>query len=558
VILSAGSQREIEITFRLFFKQGKKKMMKKQSMFNGLMVCVLIMAMPPVSGPLAAPVQAQGTKPFAYIAAAGNNVTAIDTSRNSVAPTVVTGTTSLTGVVITGRTTGTVSTTYTFMATASPITATLPITYTWQADGQSPVTHVAISGLTDIVTFTWPSGVSGTQAITVTAANAGPEVVTGTAAIHILLLFSEVSAGLPGVWDSSAAWGDYDNDGWLDILLTGDAGGVIGGEPYSDYIARVYHNNGDGSFTNIGAGLPGVGVSSAAWGDYDNDGWLDILLTGLTAGWTSIARVYHNNGDGTFTDIGAGLPGVSGGSVAWGDYDNDGWLDILLTGSGIARVYHNNRHGAFIDIGAGLPGTSGSVAWGDYDNDGRLDILLTGDATGVYHSNQDGTFTNIGADLTAVIWSSVAWGDYDNDGWLDILLTGNTGGSNSNNIATVYHNNGNGTFTDIDAGLPGACLSSVAWGDYDSDGRLDILLTGTITGSKIISKVYHNDGNGAFTDIGAGLPGAYQSSVAWGDYDNDGWLDILLTGSYIAKVYHNNTSAINSFSDVVYLPVALR
>jgi hypothetical protein len=131
-------------------------------------------------------------------------------------------------------------------------------------------------------------GVTGTQALTVTAAKAVPKVVTGAAAINILPPFSEVNTGLTGVEYSSVAWGDYDNDGRLDILLTVYTG--------STGIARVYHNNGNSTFTDSGAGLTEVYNGSVAWGDYDNDGWLDILLTGYGyTGSTTIAKVYHNN-----------------------------------------------------------------------------------------------------------------------------------------------------------------------------------------------------------------------------------------------------------------------
>jgi uncharacterized repeat protein (TIGR01451 family) len=334
--------------------------------------------------------------------------------------------------------------------------------------------------------------------------------------------FTDIGAGLPGVSSSSVAWGDYDNDGDLDILLMGWT--------KSGHIARVYRNTG-GSFSDIGAGLPRVMIGSAAWGDYDNDGDLDILLTGNTESG-QIARVYRNT-NGSFSDIGAGLPVVCHSSAAWGDYDNDGDLDILLTGNTgstyITRVYRNTG-GNFTDIGANLSGVDlGSSAWGDYDNDGDLDILLTGTLksgghiTRVYR-NTGGNFTDIGAGLPGVS-GNAAWGDYDNDGDLDILLTGWTV---NGFIARVYRNTG-GSFNDIGAGLRGVS-GNAAWGDYDNDGDLDILLTGKTANDNFdLTWIYRNTG-GNFNNIEAKLPGLLYSSTAWGDYDNDGDLDILLTG----------------------------
>ncbi len=172
-------------------------------------------------------------------------------------------------------------------------------------------------------------------------------------------IFADINAGLPAVSASSVAWGDYDNDGRLDILLTGYSSSL-------GNIARVYHNDGGGSFTAINAGLPGVYQGSVAWGDYDNDGKLDILLSGYSSAYGNIARVYHNDGGGSFSDVNAGLPGVNNSSVAWGDYDNDGRLDILLAGSSstgnIARVYRNNGNGSFSDISAGLITTTAMAA----------------------------------------------------------------------------------------------------------------------------------------------------------------------------------------------------
>ena len=367
------------------------------------------------------------------------------------------------------------------------------------------------------------------------------------------------SQNLIGVFGSSVAWGDYDNDGDLDALLTGDDGG---GARY----ALVYENQ-DGVLvtdTVASQNLIGVAYSSVAWGDYDNDGDLDILLTGLDSGNGFNAFVYENQAGLFVTDTVASqnLTGVYYSSAAWGDYDNDGDLDILLTGTsggfnGIAEVYENTDAGFNFDAiaSANLVGVyAGSVAWGDYDNDGDLDILLTGAySSAVRHAliyeNQAGvlvTDTVASANLTGVSSSSAAWGDYDNDGDLDILLTGE---DSSNNYALVYENRAGVFVTDTVASqnLTGVHFSSAAWGDYDNDGDLDILLTGMRGGSNYAATVYQNTGSGFAVDVAASanLIGVYRSSVAWGDYDGDNDLDILLTGrsngpSYNALVYRND------------------
>ena len=360
--------------------------------------------------------------------------------------------------------------------------------------------------------------------------------------------FVSLNTGLPVVdymfFHATAAWGDYDNDGRLDLLLTGFT--------TAGMIAQVWRNNGDGTFTNINAGLPVLYGSSVAWGDYDNDGRLDILLSGYPASPTApITQIWRNNGAGTFTNINAGLPGVSFGSVAWGDYDNDGRLDVLLSGidstgtNYITQVWRNNGDGTFSNINAGLPGVAyGSVAWGDYDNDGWLDILLTGETANgafisqVWHNNGNGTFSNINAGLPGVAYGSVAWGDYDNDGWLDILLSGAPDNTGMDYITQVWRNLGDGTFTNINAGLTGVIDGPVAWGDYDNDGKLDILVSGiNVTGTpsspnyNALDQIWRNNGDGTFTNINAGLPQIGEfGAAAWGDFDNDGRLDLFLSG----------------------------
>ncbi len=374
----------------------------------------------------------------------------------------------------------------------------------------------------------------------------GIEYVSNEVKITLPVFLEQSDIDLTGVAYSSVRWGDFDNDGDLDLLLAGWS--TSDGD-----ISKIYRNDA-GQFTDIGAGLIGVEIGSLVWGDYDNDGDLDIFLCGYNESLTYITRIYRNDG-GSFTDINAELDPVYVSSADWGDFDNDGDLDIVYKGrspSGYVSKIYRNDDGIFNDTSSDLLGLYyGTVSWGDYDNDGDLDILMNGIITSgemysIIYNNEGGVFTNIDAGLAGVRVGSSAWGDYDNDGDLDILLTGaiTTAGDR---ISIIYRND-DGVFTDINAGLPGVSSSAVAWGDYDNDGDLDILLSGSGS-TGYISKVFRND-NGTFTDIDAGLPGSYWCSVAWGDYDNDGNLDIILSGygssGYISKIYRNTSILANN------------
>ncbi len=410
-------------------------------------------------------------------------------------------------------------------------------------------TSYTLTGLTAGVTYYWSvqavdTALVGSAFATETSQNLVPPVFT-----------DQGSSGINGVASGAVSWGDFDNDGDLDALVIGVDGSYTA-------VANIYENNGNGTFTDINAGLTGVYFGAAAWGDYDNDGNLDLLITGEDSDYELTSKLYHNNGNGTFTEINDGFVDLMSGAVAWGDYDNDGQLDVFISGlddnvDPIAKLYHNNGNGTFTDTNTDLAGmTFGAAAWADYDNDGKLDLTYTGIMSSgftmaIYHNDGEGVFTDIQASIGGVYHSSMAWGDYDNDGDLDLAIQGERYGHSR---ARIYRNDGDGDFTNINAGLTASAYGSVAWGDYDNDGSLDLLLTG-FDGAYAFAKVYHNDGSDTFTDINAGLAEADYSSAAWGDYDNDGDLDMLLVGLIDAtttpfvKVYRNNIATANTAPD---------
>lgn len=354
--------------------------------------------------------------------------------------------------------------------------------------------------------------------------------------------FSELSVDIVGVHKSTTSWGDIDNDGYKDIIVTGESSGGL--------VSALYKNVGYAGFTEIQAGFEGVygGNKSSTWIDYDNDGDLDVLITGWTES-NAISSIYRNDGSGIYIDIQAGLTGLYMSSVDWGDFDHDGDLDLLLTGQNsagpVSKIYRNNGNDTFIDIGASLPqGFSPNSAWLDYDNDGDLDVVFTGSSsTGAIskiYRNDQGLFSDSAIELAGVSWGSVDCGDYDQDGDVDLLLTGFRGATY---ISKIYRNDSDGVFTDIAANLPGVYMSSAVWGDYNNDGLLDVILSGNSGNDNRVSKLYRNDGNDSFTNININFAEVMNSSSSWGDYDNDGDLDILLTGwtveSNSTKIYRN-------------------
>ncbi len=388
---------------------------------------------------------------------------------------------------------------------------------------------------------------------------------------------------------------DYDNDGWPDIFLVNGAtleGLKTGKSPTS----KLYHNNHDGTFTDVTekSGLAHRGwCFGAAVGDYDNDGWDDLYITCLTGSF-----LYKNNGGGTFKDVtaqaGVGNPGRWGTSAAFGDYDRDGHLDLYVAnyvdmdlnnlpefGStvfckyrGIAvscgprglagsrdRLYHNNGDGTFTDLSEAMNIDAGSyyglgVIWADYDGDGWPDIYVANDSSPnlLYHNNQGKSFTEV-AITAGVAYSSdgreqagmgVDFADYDNDGWPDLVKTNFSDDANN-----LYHNNGDGTFDDHAdvAGFAEVSIPFLGFGvhflDYDNDGWKDILVANGHVNPQVDQHafgvtyaqralLFHNLRDGRFEEIGLRADPALRRrrvsrGLAVADFNKDGAVGALIS-----------------------------
>jgi enediyne biosynthesis protein E4 len=336
------------------------------------------------------------------------------------------------------------------------------------------------------------------------------------------------------------AWGDYDNDNDLDFFVANGHDSNL-----------LYQNNGDGTFSEVGmtAGVASLGNSHGGiWGDYDNDGNIDLYVTNY--GYPNL--LYHNNGGGTFTEIGT-FAAVNDDGVSyvatWGDCDNDGNLDLYVANVDKANLlYYNNGDGTFTEIGSSVgvdySGSSFSTSWVDFNNDNNIDLFVANhyQPNILYKNNGDGTFTDV-SDFAGINFNGdvrgFAWGDYNNDGYLDLFITYYW------QSTLLYKNNCDETFTEVSesAGVNyyGAC-AGVGWGDYNNDGYLDLYLATGPTNSRL----YKNNGDCTFTDEGtnSGLDETTNwRGATWGDYDNDGDLDIIVVVSSNAnRLYMNNGS----------------
>ncbi len=383
-------------------------------------------------------------------------------------------------------------------------------------------------------------------------------------------------------WSQGSSWGDYDNDGDLDLFVANNNQNNF-----------LYQNNGDGTFTKITSGAivnDGGDSHGSSWGDYDNDGDLDLFV----ANYNQNNFLYQNNGDGTFTKITSGAIVNDGGDSrgsSWGDYDNDGDLDLFVANTSGQNnfLYQNNGDGTFTKITSGEivndGGYSNGASWGDYDTDGDLDLFVAndlGENNFLYRNNGNrnnwinirllGTVSNtaaIGAKVKvkATIKGKPVWQMQE--------ISGQTGFSSQSGLNAEF---GLGDATVIDsikvewpsgivqdsinvainqsltiAETPFTRITSGAivndggnsrgssWGDYDNDGDLDLFVANYNQNNFF----YQNNGDGTFTKITSGAivnDGGASLGSSWGDYDNDSDLDLFVANDFDENnfLYQNN------------------
>ncbi len=363
---------------------------------------------------------------------------------------------------------------------------------------------------------------------------------------------------------SGQAWGDYDQNGWLDLYLTNNTG------PNT-----LYHNNGNGTFAvspfNDQVALPDAESGGVIFADYDNDGWPDLYVLN----WGPNVLFHNESGQG-FVDVTASA-GVADNSnsktAAWGDFDADGWLDLYVAnwacdprcGRSLEgekdRLYHNNGDGTFTDVTAYLPGgkTRGAgfvASFVDFDNDGDLDIYLVNDefinpvGNALWRNDGPGCdgwcFTEISQQAqadTRVMGMGLATGDYDRDGDLDFYF------SNAGPM-TLLQNQGDGTFNNM-AELAGVQFPrGIGWGavflDYNNDGWQDLYLAvaEAVQGESPANPLFHNNGDGTFTNLGQMSGAGHEGrtiGVAAADYDQDGYVDLVIGNYDEGYVLYRNT-----------------
>lgn len=338
----------------------------------------------------------------------------------------------------------------------------------------------------------------------------------------------------------AVATGDLNNDGYVDIVTTGI-------DNIQELSTTIYINNHDGTFAKLDVGgLTPMYNSKISLGDYDDDGFFDILLSG--EGYDPMCVLWRNNGDLTFSLVDTGLEPLGGyNSAEWRDVDNDGDVDALTSGmirnpddsySSDLRIYNNVGEGQFQRQELAFTSYANVGTFGDYDNDGDLDLLSGGTWMEIYPNRGDGTFSTPRALSIPLPIGQIKWFDQNGDGNLDFIVSGRGLGADEY-FTDVYVNSGAAevSFTRLSGNsFPTAMRQNIDVRDHNGDGRPDVLFTGMvdIATNEFVTSIYTNEGDSFIKDTNVNLPQLGGGDVAWFDLENDGDLDILMTGELVA------------------------
>ncbi|MBN2776709.1 MAG: T9SS type A sorting domain-containing protein [Bacteroidales bacterium] len=379
-------------------------------------------------------------------------------------------------------------------------------------------------------------------------------------------IFEEVTeVEIQEMSDGDVDWGDYNNDGLMDFVITGRK--FV--ESVVHYYFIIYENNGNNHFVELDYSFVGIEDGSLDWGDYNNDNYLDMAISGFHLEndiFDVYSEVLKNNCDSAFSWIeNENFIRTCTGEMKWGDYNTDGKSDLLqcgITKQGYvkANVYSNMNKDSFNLFLSISKGKDGNIDWGDYNNDGYLDFVITGwvldsKETRVFKSQGDTVFIEqTQFNFSDVMYGSVEWGDYNNDGFLDILISGDD--NDWLRITKIYQNIKGDDFVEINTdNIIQVTYGCVLWGDYNNDGLSDICVTGS-NNIQFNTKLYSNNGNNNFVEENSVLDPVNNCGVVYGDYDNDNDLDVLITGTStngikISKLYRNTTPIANIRPNVI-------
>ncbi len=396
---------------------------------------------------------------------------------------------------------------------------------------------------------------------------------------HAQIPFAEITGTeFPALVDGEAVFGDFDNDGDLDLVITG-SGGFDMMSMSNTPITALYINDGTGSFSiRAEHEIDSLSSSSIAIGDINNDGNIDIFICGSNGTGSYTANTYINDGEGNFTLKTNDFIGTIQGDAAFADVDGDGDLDLLVSGyTGIGyntSLYLNDGAGNFSLVeNTPFRGTNyASVKFLDIDNDGDLDVLVSGTDgastfTELYVNDGGGTFDlAAGTPFNGSQLGAIDAADVDGDGDLDVLISGFDG---SEEFTKLYINDGLGNFTlDNESEFMGLAYSSAQFVDFDVDGAVDLIISGYNGATQTRnSLIYINNGEGVFTAMPAlPLPAGQQFGNKAADIDGDSDPDIYMSGSSngsgpnIAALYRNEAqtslgvSDNGAFSDLTAFP----